>query len=249
MRFLRLPFKDPRTVARDIPGICDVLFPRLLPGIVAYLNRQSEPTIGCTAVSSDLMDLTSTNAAMLFEVAYANVEQSLEGDSPSWSDCLQIALERQKRFYDAILPERLTDGDIAVADATARNLLLSLSFLADGSGQQISISPKIPGFHWISSGNGDFSVGDKLIEVKCTSSSFSASDYRQLLIYWLLSYSDALENDALEWKTAVLLNPRLNKFIEIEFSELVHIASGGRSKVEVLELFSTLIGDYSLKMT
>lgn len=40
MALRRFPFRDPRTVARDIPGLLDVLFPRLAGGLVASLNRR-----------------------------------------------------------------------------------------------------------------------------------------------------------------------------------------------------------------
>lgn len=249
MRFNRLPVKDPRTVARDIPGICDLLFPQLLPGIVAYLNRECTEIECCTSVSESLIQKTSITAAMLFEVAYAKTEQELRGEFSSWDDCLNIAVERQNRFFDAEVPEKITSNDIEVAELTSSNLFKSLKFLNSCSANdKLEISPEIQGYHWIAKGNGDFSIGDQLIEVKCSSSNFSSSDYRQLLIYWLLSYSDALENDGLEWKTGILLNPRLNKYVEINFSEFISIVSGGLSKVEILELFSSLIGDYSLRL-
>ncbi len=38
MRADRSPMRDPRTVARDIPGVLDVLFPRLTSGLVNSLN-------------------------------------------------------------------------------------------------------------------------------------------------------------------------------------------------------------------
>ncbi|MCS5989566.1 hypothetical protein LNP02_02280 [Klebsiella variicola subsp. variicola] len=78
MRFLRLPVKDPRTVARDIPGICDLLFPQLLPAIIAHLNREAQPIPGCTIIDESMLVRINTNAAMLFEVAYVRAEQILE---------------------------------------------------------------------------------------------------------------------------------------------------------------------------
>lgn len=36
----RLPARDPRTVARDIPGVLDILFPRLTGGLVNALNSK-----------------------------------------------------------------------------------------------------------------------------------------------------------------------------------------------------------------
>lgn len=250
MRFTRLPVKDPRTVARDIPGICDILFPQLLPAIVSHLNREAQSIPSCSYVEESLIRRMSTNAAMLFEVAYARAEQILYGVSEDWAACLNVALARQSRYFDANLPERLTDIDILIAQKTAVNLVNSIKFF-HSTNQNIEIirSPVIPGYHWISQGNGDFSIGTTLIEVKCTSRNFSSSDYRQLLIYWLLSFSSSIEGGHEEWKSGVLLNPRLNKYLEINFNELVKIVGAGRTKIEILELFSSLVGDYAFKLS
>lgn len=249
MRFHRLPVKDPRTVARDIPGICDLLFPQLLPAIVAHLNRESRAVAACTAIPASWTENMSTNAAMLFEVAYVRAEHILQGKNKDWDNCLDVALHRQSKYFDAKLPDSLSENDIKIANQTADNLVKSLFKLKDEKkAKELVLSPVIPGFQWISQGNGDFSIDSSLIEVKCTSKNFSSSDYRQLLIYWLLSYSSALENKSLEWEIGILLNPRLNSYVEVDFTELVRIAGAGRTKVEILELFSSIIGSYSHKM-
>lgn len=62
-------------------------------------------------------------------------------------------------------------------------------------------------------------------------------------MYWLLSYAASVEGKAEEWKSGVLLNPRLNSYVDIDFQELVNLTSGGRSKVELLELFSSVISE------
>lgn len=249
MRFFRLPVKDPRTVARDIPGICDILFPQILPAIVSHLNREAQPISDCSYIEESLILQMSTNAAMLFEVAYARAEQIIADADEDWSVCLNIALKRQSKYFDADLPESLTEVDVSIAKKTANNLVKSIEFLQDQN-QNIRVvkSPTIPGFQWISQGNGDFAIGNKLIEVKCSSRNFSSSDYRQVLIYWLLSFSSSIEGRSEEWESVILLNPRLNKYIEIKFDELIKIAGAGRSKVELLELFSSLVGDYTYKL-
>ncbi|MBU2874000.1 hypothetical protein [Marinobacter salexigens] len=249
MRFLRLPIKDPRTVARDIPGICDILFPQLLPAIVSHLNREAQPIPGCSYVEESLVLKMSTNAAMLFEVAYARAEQILAGATEDWDASLNIALERQSKYFDADLPEVLTEIDVLIAKKTANNLVKSIKFF-QSKNQNIKVvqSPVVPGFQWIAQGNGDFAIGNKLIEVKCSSRNFSSSDYRQLLIYWLLSFSSAIEGRSEEWESGILLNPRLNKHIEFKFDELIKVAGAGRSKIELLELFSSLVGDYAFKL-
>ncbi|ASY74588.1 hypothetical protein [Pectobacterium polaris] len=249
MRFLRLPVKDPRTVARDIPGICDLLFPQLLPAIVAHLNREAQPIPGCTIIDESMLAGIDTNAAMLFEVAYVRAEQMLEEKNEDWNECLSIALRRQSRYFDAVLPDNLSDIEIEIANQTATNIIKSIRYLSEGwSDGNVVRSPIIPGFQWIAQGQGDFSIGQRLIEVKCTNRNFSSSDYRQILIYWLLSFSSSIEGGADEWKTGLLLNPRANKYIEIDFNELVSIAASGRTKLELLELFSSIVGDYAYKL-
>ncbi|WP_196061415.1 MULTISPECIES: hypothetical protein [unclassified Serratia (in: enterobacteria)] len=249
MRFLRLPVKDPRTVARDIPGICDLLFPQLLPAIVAHLNREAQPIPDCTIIDESMLVGIDTNAAMLFEVAYVRAEQMLEEKNEDWNECLSIALSRQSRYFDAALPDNLSDIEIKIANQTAINLTKSITYLSEkwGDGNVVR-SPIIPGFQWIAQGQGDFSIDQRLIEVKCTNRNFSSSDYRQILIYWLLSFSSSIEGGTDEWKTGVLLNPRANKYIEIDFNELVSIVASGRNKLELLELFSSIVGDYAYKL-
>ncbi|EOE5320606.1 MULTISPECIES: hypothetical protein [unclassified Providencia] len=249
MRFFRLPVKDPRTVARDIPGICDLLFPQLLPAIIAHLNREAQPIPSCTFIDESLFLKVSINSAMLFEVAYARAEQLLENKKDDWDTCLSVALERQSKYFDAVLPKKLLDVEMQIADQTANNLVKSIKYLNNQKGNsQIIKSPLIPGYQWIAQGEGDFAIRDTLIEVKCGSKNFSSSDYRQILIYWLLSCSSSIEDGIEEWKTGILLNPRTNKYIEISFHELVKIAGAGRSKLELLELFSSIVGDYAYKL-
>lgn len=250
MRFLRLPIKDPRTVARDIPGVCDLLFPQLLPAIIAHMNREAKSIPGCTPVPQSLISGMSTNAAMLFEVAYARAEQIMSGNiSADWDSCLNIALKRQAKYFDAVLPEKLSEIEVEIANLTANNLVTFLSHARlKQPSMEIKASPIIPGYHWISEGKGDFSIGTTLIEVKCSGRNFSSSDYRQVLMYWLLSYVSAIEDKSTEWKSGVLLNPRLNKYIEFDFTDLVKITGEGRSKIEIIELFSSIIGDYELRM-
>lgn len=56
MALRRLPFRHPRTVARDIPGVLDLLFPRLSGGLVASFNRTAFTFRGITAVSDELVE-------------------------------------------------------------------------------------------------------------------------------------------------------------------------------------------------
>jgi hypothetical protein len=108
MPLRRLPFRDPRTVARDIPGVLDVLFPRLTGGLVASLNRGMFPFEGIAPVPDDLIEKSHLQKAMLFELGMARAEIILDGNGePNWVDCLRVATDRQRRHYDAKIPTQL----------------------------------------------------------------------------------------------------------------------------------------------
>lgn len=250
MRFLRLPIKDPRTVARDIPGIFDIIFPQLTPGIIAHINSSLESIPVINEIPHSLIKRISITPAMLFEVAYAKAEFILKDNAnTTWESCLTIALSRQSRYFDAILPNSLSITDITVANNAADNIVKSLEFIHQKIGNgPINISPTIPGYNWISKGEGDFSISNTLIELKCGSSRFSSSDIRQILMYWLLSYAASLEKNEQEWIDGILLNPRLNLYITFKFNELAKILSGGKSKIEILQIFDSLISSHESKM-
>jgi hypothetical protein len=249
MTFKRLPAKDPRTVARDIPGVFDSLFPQLVPGIVAYFNGEGEAISTIEPVPDALVRASTLSHSMLFEIAYARAERLLAGISePDWEDNLSIAVERQKRHFDAAIPQTISDNDKAVAEWAAGNLGAILRGLVEDSLSDLQFSPAIPGYQWIASGRADFAIGRRLIEVKCTGKRFSSSDYRQIIMYWLLSYAASVEGCAEEWETGILLNPRLNWMVELPFGEILAVVAGGRSKVEILEQFTAAIGEYPLRM-
>ena len=44
------------------------------------------------------------------------------------------------------------------------------------------------------------------------------------------------------------LNPRLNHMLEISFADILALIAAGRSKVELLEEFACIVGDYNLKL-
>jgi hypothetical protein len=186
---------------------------------------------------------------MLFEIAVSAAEQLLSGSvAVRWDTCVRVAADRQARHFDAKPPAALSDSDRTVALQVAQNLRAMLDYLQtrlqDGG---LIRSPHVPGYQWIASGVGDFSIGAHLIEVKCTRKHFSSADYRQILMYWLLSYAASLEHGTQEWSHGILLNPRLNLFVMLAFDELIRVVAGSRSKVDLLELFSALIGDRGLQ--
>lgn len=235
---------DPRTVARDIPGIFDALFPQLAPGVVAYFNRKSYAAADCEPVPAELVAKSNLQRAMLFEVAVAAGEDFIAGNDPvDWDICLKVAVDRQRRHFDAKLPDALSTTDKIVAQRVARNLVAMLNQIrAAGGDEELIRSPNIPGYQWIASGVGDFSVGTRLIEVKCTNKHFSSSDYRQIVMYWLLGYASSVENGTPEWSDGILMNPRLNFIVKLPFDEIIRVIGAGRSKVELLELFSSMVG-------
>jgi hypothetical protein len=246
MSFDRLPVNDPRTVSRDIPGIFDAIFPQLVPGIVAYFNRQTREIADCQPVSNKIINESKLSKAMLFEIAYSLAEYILSDTGKvDWDHCLQVASDRQRRYYDADIPKHLTEIDKKIADAVAKNLITALRQIHNNDLEEIIASPQIPGYQWIASGHGDFSCGNKLIEVKCTGKHFSASDYRQIIMYWLLSFAKSIETDSPEWATGILLNPRMNYITEVNFNEIIAVIGSGRSKIDILELFSSMVSEHT----
>jgi hypothetical protein len=242
----RLPTNDPRTVARDIPGIFDALFPQLIPGVVTNFNRRFRAIAGCAPVDEQLILASTLNRAMLFEFGVAACEQLLRGqEAIDWNEALIVAVARQRRHFDASSPTSLSSSDMVVAEHVARNLTIALNRVRfDNNNDPLFPSPAIPGFQWIASGVGDFAVGTKLIEVKCTRKHFSASDYRQIVMYWLLGYASSVESNTPEWSEAILINPRLNRVVQLSFNEIINVIGAGRSKVDLLQLFSSMVGDH-----
>lgn len=241
----RLMGRDPRTVSREISGVFESIFPYLIPGVVANINRLASPCPGVSFVSSGLLSQTYLQKAMLFQMATSIVELKLSGIAkPNWGEILQHAVNKQRFYYDAVIPTAVSRVDENIAETVSNNLLRMLQTLAESKGKQlqdITVSPRIPGYNWISSGAGDFALDNVLIEVKCSGKNFSSADYRQILMYWLMSYLGAIESDTNEWKACVMINPRLNKIIEVEFDSLIRITSPGGSKIELLELFRAAI--------
>ncbi len=242
--------RDPRTVARDIPGIFDTLFPQLAPGVVTHFNRRNYAVAACQEISAELIAASALQHAMLFEIAVAAGQQVIEGsESIDLDRALDVAIDRQRRHFDAKLPEQLTATDKTIVIRVAENLATMLEKVRTDSGKAVLVcSPHIPGYQWIASGTGDFAIGPRLVEVKCTSKPFSSSDYRQVMMYWLLSYASSVEGGCPEWSNAVLINPRLNRVVDVSFDEMIKVTAAGRSKVDVLELFSSMVADHNTRL-
>jgi len=232
---------DPRTVARDIPGIFDEVFPQLTPGIVTHFNLQAE-MLPVRALPAALLAASKLQRAMLFELAYSVAENILRNQAIEWQACFHATLQRQRAYFDAKLPDQFDEADKTVAELVGRNLADTLQQMSNSSGLALVMQPSIPGFEWIAGGNGDFALGKSLIEVKCTAKRFSSSDYRQVAIYWLLSYAAAIEGRGTEWKEFVLFNPRSGAKVRLGFDQFLSVISSGRTKVDILLLFQSLVG-------
>lgn len=243
---MRNPVNDPRTVARNIPGVFDSLFPQLTPSIVAHFNRTATLS-RCDSIPIEMVQASKLHKAMLFELGFTVGENILAGNDIDWDNCLRKAIERQKRYFDAQVPNELALVDKQIAEMTGKNIAAMISELAAERNRPIVSSPAIPGFQWISSGHGDFSISSTLIEVKCSSGNFSAPDYRQIVMYWLLSFAASVERNCAEWSEGVLLNPRSAKYVVLKFDDFLRVISGGRTKVEILQLFSSMVGTRDVK--
>lgn len=232
---------DPRSVARDIPGIFDEVFPQLTPGIVAHFNSCSEK-FQVEALPPALLAQSRLQRAMLFELGYTVGERLLKGTEIDWPECFEATLKRQRVFFDAKLPDQLDASDQILAEIVGQNLSTALKTMSYKRDLPVVSRPSIPGLEWISSGHGDFALGHTLIEVKCTAKRFSSSDYRQVAIYWLLSYAAAIEGRGEEWQDFVLLNPRSGEKVSMRFDSFLSVISSGRTKVDILQLFQSLVG-------
>ncbi len=233
---------DPRTVAREIPGVLDEVFPLLTPGIVAHFNASAIQYPICK-IPPELLALSQLQRAMLFELGYVVGEHLLQGTKTiDWDACFQETLRRQRAYYDAKLPKKFEEHDQAIAAIVGSNIAQLLTQISRECSQQINVKPKILGFEWIATGYGDFSVSKNLIEVKCSAKNFSAADYRQVAIYWMLSYAASIEGRGEEWEDFTLLNPRSGHMVKMRFDIFLNILSSGRTKVDILQLFRTLVG-------
>ncbi|WP_312861570.1 hypothetical protein [Segnochrobactrum spirostomi] len=232
-------------MARDIPGVLDILFPRLNGGLVNALNAKMFAFSGIEAIPRAAIDASGLQKAMLFEVSMARAESELRRDEGvvSWGDCLKVASSRQRRHFDARIPEKLEPCDIWVADHAARNLVTMLERTqAQNPTAVLEHAPLVPGLGWVASGNGDFALGTTLIEVKHTGRNFGASDFRQVLMYWLLQYARNIENNRPIWSEVLLLNPRRNAALLVNIDHLLRAASASSNRVELVELLRSAVG-------
>ncbi|WP_317973749.1 hypothetical protein [Novosphingobium pituita] len=198
---------------------------------------------GIVAVPETLIERTQLQKAMVFELSFARAEGILRGDEVAdWPEHLQSASQRQRQHYDARIPESVSEGDIAIAEHAARNLVFMLSSVqAQRSGTVLEQSPVIPGLGWVASGNGDFALGSMLIEVKHTERNFGSGDFRQVMMYWLLKYARSIENEGDVWSEILFLNPRRNAALLLNYDKLLQSASARLNRVELIELLRSAV--------
>lgn len=208
------------------------------------LNRRASAMDGVVPVSEDLVEKSQLHRAMLFELAVARAEAFLAGNiEPDWDECFRIATDRQARHYDANIPNAITEWDKEVAERSANNLVEMLRRTCEEHPDcLLEIGPTVPGLGWIASGTADFALGDILIEVKHTDRNFVASDFRQVLMYFMLKYAAAIESDTNVWSSCLLLNPRRNVALFISFDVLLAHASNNSNRVEIYELLRSMVG-------
>ncbi len=233
----RLARRDPRTLAREMVGLMESLFPHLLPGVVLHLLQESAYTSeSWVSVDENSIAASNVSHAMLFEASVVIAEIILFSEGGyDWSSVLDVAQARQSKFFDSRPVSEISDSEKTVMETVAINLARMLDEIRQRADQRLVREARIPGCGWVSPGSVDFAVGDTLIEVKCSASRFQAPDLRQILVYWLLSYVYSLEHDVACWRRGVLLNPRINLSLEVDLEELAAIASGGRSNLELAQ--------------
>ncbi|WP_299324048.1 hypothetical protein [Parasphingopyxis sp.] len=199
---------------------------------------------GIEPVPEEHIENSKLQNAMLFELSMVRAENLLDGnDAPDWDSCLRTASERQRRHYDAELPNKLSQADQDVATLAADNLVAMITAIrANYPDERLEHSPAVPGLGWIASGNGDLSLGPLLIEVKHTNRNFISGDFRQTLMYWLLKYANVIENDDDIWSELLLLNPRRNTALSVRFDYLLDSASSSSTRVELVELLRSIVG-------
>lgn len=235
---------DPRSVARDVPGLFEIVFPGLTPGLVAHLNATSF-TLEGEAVDDKDVRRCKLGPALLFEVACVRVDRLVEKDADSGNpqSCLAEAWRRQSRFYDAQYVESIDEHDWSVACKVGDSLHDALVNESRSRRQPLVVRPLVAGCQWIAGSCGDYSTGDCIIEVKCIAGNFSGADYRQVLIYWMLSLIADVEGRGEVWKRAVLINPRRKLVVDLDLQNFLTVVGRGATHIEMMQRFLSVVGE------
>lgn len=233
--------RDPRNLAREVPGILGLIFPRLNNIIVKNLNKKTIKINNLECLES-LTKISDMSHAMLFEISMCYAVDILDsGNNANFNKSVERAISKQRKYYDAQIPNNITDNDIKIIKLSASNLLKMIKYIKkENENCDLKSNPIIPGFGWINNAKGDFYNENILVEVKHTNSNFRAKDYRQVLMYYLLKYSNAIKKNENIWKECILINPRKNLYLSINFSELIYLLSGS-DELEAYNLFRVII--------
>ena len=100
---MRKLLHDPRTIARDVPGLFDAVFPQLTSSVVTHFNRRRVAS-EVTPVAHALIAQSKLQKAMLFELGVAAGEMLLGANVIDWDECKRVALARQRRSPPAAAP-------------------------------------------------------------------------------------------------------------------------------------------------
>lgn len=146
--------------------------------------------------------------------------------------------------YAAILDPKTFGALLRSIDSYDGNLLTRYALLI---APHVFVRPgELIGLGWVASGNGDFALGPTLIEVKHTERNFGSGDFRQILMYWLLKYARlkyarSIENNGDFWSEILLLNPRRNTALFLNYAYLLQSASARLNRVELVELLRSAV--------
>ncbi|MGY4223447.1 hypothetical protein ACVMIH_000808 [Bradyrhizobium sp. USDA 4503] len=106
----------------------------------AFREASIQDCNGIRAVPAAVIDASDLQKAMLFEVAVAAAEQLVEGrESIDWDVCLMVAARRQREYFDARIPQALSDADRTASLQVAQNLVVMLEeFQGECEGEDLT---------------------------------------------------------------------------------------------------------------
>lgn len=78
--------------------------------------------------------------------------------------------------------------------------------------------------------------------MKHTDRNFVSGDFRQVLMYWVLKYASSIEGELHVWSDCLLLNPRRNSALLVNFDKLLRSVSASSGRAEVYELLRSIVG-------
>lgn len=109
---------------------------------------------------------------------------------------------------------------------------------------KIIFRPKLKGSGFLGSCTADLLVDDTLYEIKTVTRNISGKDIRQILIYLFLQSMSSIDT----WKYGGFFNPRKAEHYRFYVDNLIQKISGGRSKVEVFDLFRNFLGERGVEI-